>query len=298
MLLSFLAVQPALGWGRDGHEMINRLAGSSLPADVPEFLRSKAGLDALEFYGPVPDLEWRSVAVPELNAIEAADHFIFLESADLTGRPLPRLRYAFVCALAAAQAARPEVAMTPEKIGMLPYAVEEDYERLEAALRDYRALLAARQNTKPVEAEIVYVAGILGHFVGDGSNPMHASIEYSGWVGPNPDGYTTEHSVHVRFEGDFVHANVKPEDVAPLIAAKPVVLSDVFTDYMAYLRHSNSLVEKTYQLEKAGAFAGAGTPAGKAFVDQQLAAGATELRDMIYTAWVRSGDPVPPYRGN
>ena len=82
------------------------------------------------------------------------------------------------------------------------------------------------------------------------------------------------------------------------LPAKPVVLGDVFNDYMTYLRHSNSLVEQTYQLEKAGAFAGAGTPAGKAFVDQRLAAGATELRNMIYTAWVKSAEPVPPYRGN
>jgi hypothetical protein len=51
-------------------------------------------------------------------------------------------------------------------------------------------------------------------------------------------------------------------------------------------------------LEKAGAFAGAGTPEGKAFVDERLAAGAIELRDMIYTAWVKSAVPIPPYRGN
>jgi hypothetical protein len=75
-------------------------------------------------------------------------------------------------------------------------------------------------------------------------------------------------------------------------------LGDVFNDYMAYLRHSNSLVEQTYQLEKAGGFVGAGTPEGKAFVDQQLAAGAIELRNMIYTAWLKSAEPVPPYRGS
>ena len=79
---------------------------------------------------------------------------------------------------------------------------------------------------------------------------------------------------------------------------KATVFGDVFQDYMAYLRHSNTLVETTYQLEKAGAFAGAGTPEGKSFVDQQLAAGAIELRNMIYTAWVKSADPVPIYKGN
>jgi hypothetical protein len=28
-----------------------------------------------------------------------------------------------------------------------------------------------------------------------------------------------------------------------------------------------------------------------------MAAGAIELRDLIYTAWVRSGDPVPEHHG-
>ena len=88
----------------------------------------------------------------------------------------------------------------------------------------------------------------------------------------------------------------KPADVQPLVAAaNPVVLKDVFADYLTYLRHSNSLVEQTYQLDKQGAFTESGTPAGKAFVDRQLAAGAIELRDMIYTAWIKSAEPVPAY---
>lgn len=55
-------------------------------------------------------------------------------------------------------------------------------------------------------------------------------------------------------------------------------------------------MEKTYQLEKTGAFTEAGTSEGKAMVDERLAAGATELRDMIYAAWSRSADPVPEYK--
>ena len=165
---------------------------------------------------------------------------------------------------------------------------------------DYiRALVAAKKDTKPSECEITFLAGWLGHYVADGSQPLHTSIQYNGWVGPNPNGYTTEHQIHALFESTYVHANVKPGDFAPLVAAaKPVVMGDVFNEYMAYLRHSNSLVEQTYQLDKTGAFTGAGTPAGKAFVDRQLAAGAVELRDMIYTAWIKSAEPVPAYRGN
>jgi hypothetical protein len=297
VLLPMMLVQQSFAWGMDGHMLINRLAGGALPADVPEFLRSFAGVDAMTYYGPEPD-RWRSPSEPELNAAQAPEHFIDLEYADLAG-PLPRRRYDYVRALAAAQAKHPDLPLTVEKTGLQPYEATEVYERLQSAFRDYRALLAAKKDTRPSEAEITFLAGWLGHYVGDGSMPLHTSIKYNGWVGPNPNGYTTEHHIHSLFESEFVHATVKPEDVAPFVAAaKPVVLGDVFTDYMAYLRHSNTLVEQTYQLEKAGAFTGAGTPDGKAFVDQQLAAGAIELRDMIYTAWVKSAEPVPSYHGN
>jgi hypothetical protein len=299
VLLPVLSVQQAFAWGMDGHMLINRLAGQTLPADVPAFLRTPAAVDALEYYGPEPD-RWRSPAEPELNAAQAPEHFIDLEYADLAG-PLPRRRYDYIRALAAAQAKHPELAslLTPEKVGLQPYVATEVYERLQSAFRDYRALLAAKKDAKPSECEITFLAGWLGHYVGDGSMPLHTSIQYNGWTGPNPNGYTTEHHIHARFESEFVHENVKSGDVAPLVeASKPALLVDVFNDYMAYLRHSNSLVEQTYQLEKAGSFAGAGTPQGRAFVDQQLAAGAIELRNMIYTAWVKSATPVPPYRGN
>jgi hypothetical protein len=297
LLLPLLAAQPAFGWGSDGHRIINRLAGAALPADVPAFLRSPAGLDALEYYGPEPD-RWRSPAEPELNAAQAPEHFIDLEYADLIGK-LPRRRYDYIRALAAAQPAHPDIHLTPEKVGLQPYVTSEVYERLQSAFRDYRALLAAKQNTKPSEAEIVFLAGWLGHYVADGSMPLHTSIQYNGWTGPNPHEYTTEHHIHAQFESDFVHENVRLADVAPLVTAtKPSTLNDVFAEYLIYLRHSNSLVEKTYQLDKEGAFTGAGTPAGKAFVDQQLASGAIELRNMIYTAWVKSAEPVPAYQGN
>src|SRR5277367_6355753 len=274
-LMPAMLVQQGLAWGRDGHAMINRLAGAALPEDVPEFLRSKQALDTLEYYGPEPD-RWKSPLEPELNAAGFSEHFIDLEWADMVGE-LPRKRYDFVRALAYAQKSHPDLALSPEKVGLQPYVTTEVWERLKSAMRDYRQLKQDHKDTKPLECEIVFLAGLLGHYVGDGSQPLHATIQYNGWTGPNPNGYTTEHKIHAQFESVFVSANIKPAEVAPMIAAKPVVVGDVFTDYMAYLRHTNSLVEKTYRLEKAGGFAGDGTPEGKAFAEERLAAGATEL---------------------
>jgi hypothetical protein len=295
-LVPAMLVQQSAAWGNDGHRMINRLAAAALPNDVPEFLRSPAALDAMEYYGPEPD-RWKSQLEPELSQAGSPEHFMDMEWADLIGGPLPRRRYDFIRALAVAQKAHPDMTLTPEKVGLQPYVTNEYWERIRAAMREYRGLVEAKKDTKPVEAEIVFLCGIMGHFVADGSQPLHATIEYNGWTSANPKGYTTEHRIHAQFESEFVSANVSPaKDVAPLIAKTPVVLSDPFEDYVKYLRHSNSLVEKTYELEKAGGFSGAGSPESRAFVDERLAAGATELRDMIYTAWVRSADPLPAYR--
>ena len=290
-LLPLMTAQPALAWGVDGHRMINRLALAALPGDVPAFLRSPEALAAAEYYGPEPD-RWRSPSEPELNAAQAPEHFIDLEYADMVGT-LPRRRYDFVRALAVAQAAHPEVPLTPEKVGLQPWQTVELYERLKSAMRDYRGLLAAKADTKPVECEIVFLAGWLGHYVADGAMPLHTTIQYNGWTGANPNGYTTEHHIHALFESEYVTANVKPGDVQPLVMAKAVVLNDVFAEYVAYLRRSHEQVERLYRVEKAGGLAGAGTAEGKALVDRQMAVGATELRDVIYTAWVKSGDPVP-----
>ncbi len=291
LLLPVMLAEQAFAWGMEGHRLINRLAVETLPADVPAFLRSAETARAMEYYGPEPD-HWRSAAEPELNAAQAPEHFIDLEWADLVGE-LPRRRYDFIRALTFAQKSHPDLPLTPEKVGLQPYQTIEVWERLKSALRDYRGLVAEKKDTHPVEAEIVFLAGWLGHYVADGSMPLHTTIQYNGWTGANPNGYTTLHRIHGQFEGDFVAANLKPADVRPLVTAKPAVAEDVFAQYVAYLRHSNTLVERTYVLEKAGGFTGAGTLEGKAFAAERLAAGTTELRDLIYAAWVKSGDPLP-----
>jgi hypothetical protein len=273
--------------------MINRLAIESLPADVPAFLKTPEAIDEIEYLGPEPD-RWRSPAEPELNAAQAPDHFIDLEYADMIGT-LPQRRYDYIAALTAAEITHPDLArqLQPERVGFQPYITSEVWERLKAAMRAYRDLDAKHEDTKPVEAAILFYAGWLGHYVGDGSMPLHTSRDYNGWVEKeNPNGYTTDHTIHGQFESVFVSANIRPDDVKPLISdVHPV--TDEWDAYMAYLRHSNTLVEKVYQLDKQQGFIGAGTPEAKQFTAERLAAGASMLRDLIDSAWIESANPVP-----
>jgi hypothetical protein len=290
-VLSCLVLQPlpAGAWGNEGHRLINRLAASSLPADVPAFLRSESAINEIEYLGPEPD-RWRSRAEPELSAAQAPEHFIDLEPADALG-PLPRNRLDFEAKVFAA-------GQRPEKIGLQPWETVEVWERLKAALREYRNLSAAKQDTRGVEAAVLFYAGWLGHYVGDGSQPLHTTDKYNGWVGPNPNGYTTAHQIHWQFEGPFVAANEHEAEVRARMTAPQAIDGDIFSSYVAYLRHTATYVEKVYQLDKAGGFAGAGSAESRDFTADRLAAGASMLRDMIYTAWVDSAKPVPdPYAG-
>jgi hypothetical protein len=299
--IALLAAQPpaAQAWGNEGHRLINRLAARSLPADVPAFLRSEAAINEIEYLGPEPD-RWRSPAEPELNAAQAPEHFIDLELADALG-PLPHRRLDFEARVFAA-------GQRPEKIGLQPWEATEVYERLKAALREYRRLVAATPVPAPgtnaasnpdlqsVEQAIIFYAGWLGHYVGDASQPLHTSVNYNGWVGPNPNGYTTGHQIHWQFEGPFVAANLHAPEVQAKITPVKAIDGDIFDGYVAYLRHTATYVEKVYQLEKAGGFVGAGSVESRDFTAERLAAGASMLRDMIYTAWIESAKPVPdPY---
>ena len=271
--------------------MINRLAAESLPEDVPAFLRAPEAVAEIEYLGPEPD-RWRSPAEPELSAEQAPDHFIDFEYADILG-PLPRRRYEYIAELTAAEIKHPEMTreLQPDHVGFQPYITNEVWERLKSAMRNYRELSARHADTKPVEAAIVFYAAWMGHYVGDGSQPLHVTRDYNGWVEKeNPNGYTTEHGIHSKFETAFVNANITAADVQPLMT--PVhPMSDEWDAYLAYLRHTGSLVERVYQLDKEHGFDGAGTPEAKQFTAERLAAGASMLRDLIYSAWLASAQP-------
>lgn len=274
---------PAHAWGDEGHRLINRLAILNLPADTPAFLRTEDALREIEYLGPEPD-RWRSPSEPELVAAQAPEHFIDLELADALG-PLPHRRLDFEARVFAA-------GQRPEKIGLLPWQTDEIWERLKAALRAYRQLSVAGEDTRPVEQAIIFYAGWLGHYVGDGSQPLHTTIRYNGWVGPNPHGYTTAHTIHWEFEGPFVTANIHAAEVQARMAPTRSIPSDIFDPFVVYLRQSATHVEQVYLLEKSSGFIGAGTSESRAFTAERLAAGASMLRDLVYSAWLQSANPV------
>jgi len=294
IVLVLVQSEAAVAWGNEGHVAINRVAAEKIPASMPRFLRRAVA--EIAYLGPEPD-RWRSPSEFALKNAQEADHFIDLERVAWLD-PLPQGRYEFYRKLYEKRAATPATDhpddYLPERVGLQPYITMEVYGRLKAAFREYRQRQAAHQPTQAVQQAIIFYAGWLGHYVADASQPLHTTIQYNGWVGPNPKGYTTEHKIHGQFESTYVAANITAKDFAGLMKS-PERLDDPFARYVAYLRESNGMVENVYALEKAGGFTGKGSPEAFDFTTHRLAAGSQMLLDLWYTAWTESAVPVPEH---
>lgn len=291
IVLTILAIQPASPWWDNGHVLINRTAALKVPASMPSFMRLAA--ERLAYLGPEPD-RWRERSEFSLKNSQEPDHYLNMEQvADVPD--LPQGRYDYYRLLYAKRVAAKKNGdeFLPETVGTQPYITIEIYDRLKVAFREYRRMKQQNLPTEAVEQNAVLYAGWLGHYVADGSNPLHTTISYDGWVGPNPNGYTTQKGIHAEFEGRFVTRTLDQMEIASLVQ-EPVRQKDPWHDYLQYLRDSNHLVEKVYQLEKAGEWKDTGTPESRQFLRQRLAAGAQMLLNLWYTAWEESALPVPP----
>ncbi|RAK52857.1 S1/P1 Nuclease [Phenylobacterium deserti] len=288
-----LAPSVALGWGNTGHRMIGETAVRALPREVPAFLRTaQAAMDVGEF-SREPD---RSKGAGKVHDQDRdAAHFVDLEDdGRILGGPrlddLPDTRADYEAALQA-------VGQNSWKAGYLPYAIIDRRQQLTLDFAYWRVLKAAEANPKwkshraffaadrkRREAQILQTVGQLSHYIGDGSQPLHVTAHYNGWGDyPNPNGYSKA-KLHGPFESELVQASVKPQAVAAKVTPLNVCDCSLEQRTVRYLQATGRLVEPFYAMEKAGGLA-PGDPRGTAMATQQIAVGASELRDLIVESW-------------
>jgi len=276
-----LAPSSLFAWGDKGHLMINRMAIDTAASKLPEFMNTDR--EHLIFNANEPD-HWREESRSPMNIAQELDHYLNIENWG-TVAALPVDRYTFI-----QQVMQRGVDL---KVGYLPYAVIENYGRLVNAFRYWRNAKtpADRESSR---ANAVYVAGVLGHYVGDGSQPMHLTIHHHGWAAhvANPKNFTTEYGIHSRYESAYVTAAIDISKVRPNVRI-PQRLPNVWDSIKQYLSHSYSELEPLYELERAGEFNPEKPRArGTEFIAAELSRAATMLAALWYTAWLESGEPV------
>jgi hypothetical protein len=285
ILLMLTVPLGAAAWGEKGHVIVNTLAIDAAASRLPAFMN--ASRNDLIYNSNEPDY-WREETNSPMNVAQAPDHFF---DSELWG-PISTIepdRYKFMEKVAAKK-------VELIRVGYLPYAIVEHYGRLVNAFRHWRNATtpAAREAAR---ANAVHYAGVMGHYVGDASQPMHMTIHYNGWVQgvPNPNNYTYER-IHNRYEALYVNAAIEMGMVRAKVTG-PKRLNDVFGSIKQHLTQGFNELEPLYQLEKAGEFnPEQPRPKGTDFITTQIARAATLLSDLWCTAWLESGEPVPTAR--
>ncbi|MEY2877989.1 MAG: hypothetical protein RLZZ15_369 [Verrucomicrobiota bacterium] len=319
--VGLLAPAALRAWDAEGHKIVNQLALAALPPDFPAFARTPAAAERIAFLANVPD-RWRNVD-PALRQLGGSwtDHYCDLEyltEAGLDPRTVPSLRLDFALIFAAGRIANSGkfLAIDPAKNadhtrewpGFSPWAMAEWFHKLRSAfayLKAYEEVGGTPEEIANSQADVIYVMGVIGHYVGDGAQPLHTTKHFNGWSGDNPNGYSTWPGFHSWIDGGFaLKARLKAADLLPRVTtAKPLSLparpdgrDPFFVAAMDYLLAQHQLVEPLYRLEKAAKLGHGEQPItdeARAFVGGQLLVGGDMLARVWVTAWRNA--PVDTY---
>lgn len=276
-------------WGAHGHGLIQEVAVESLPQDsVPEFFTESK--DRLVGLASQPD-RWKPQQLGYLRGATTVDHFMAYEQVkDL--RKLPADRYDFIAQVQAEGRNVPNAA--PKYVGFLPYRMAEMYQNLtlDFALwrREGQSLSQDDPRRKALEENVLFSAGLLGHYVEDAAQPLHTTVHHDGWnvsaAGGNPHGYRTSKGLHVEFERQLVSAAVSEDEIKERVGPLRQFKGDPLQWGLGIVAESNSQVEKLYTLEKKGELKPhSPSEAAVDFMHDRMAVGAQNLRDLWHSAW-------------
>lgn len=315
----FLLLVPlARAWDYEGHRIVNQLALASLPKDFPAFVRTAANAERVAFLAGEPD-RWRNA--PDLPLKQSGgswtDHFCDLEYLPEAGINLDTItsfRYDFIVQFAAARAANParfkpidparNQDHTAEWPGFAPWAITEYFGRLRSGFSYLKVFeeLGTPEEIANAQANIVYLMGTMGHYVGDLAQPLHTTKHHNGWVGENPKGYTTWNRIHSWVDGVALRTDISSAGLTPRVkpaeaislTARPDGRDPLFVAVFAYFRARHDLVEPLYQLEKDGKLGGQNDkpvmPEARAFFENCFVEGGQMLGAIWLTAY-RSATP-------
>jgi hypothetical protein len=250
----------ALGWGNTGHKFVNFNAVVHLPSSMSPIAAQQAFLR-----DHASDADYRKSA----DTAEAPRHFIDLESYPDFSHLTPDLgsliaTYGWV---------------TVKEIGILPWATVWAMDSLTAQFR-------RRDWTRAYQT-----AADVGHYVADGHQPLHCTVNY--------DGASTGNSgIHSRYETGMINqaSLVAVHDSARYVADRYAFILD-------YLLRANLLVDSIMQGDNSAKVATGWNGSGQApasyysalwqycqgFTQRLLQESTLALASLWYTAWVDAG---------
>jgi hypothetical protein len=308
--LLLTAAAPARAWDYEGHRLVNQLALASLPTNFPGFVFTPAARERIAFLAGEPD-RWRNTPDLPLKHFNGPDHFLDIDLLNLHGleaRSLSPFRYDFVVSQSQGRLAHAnnfppgdsskDADHTRSLIGLLPWTIVEYEARLKSVFSYLREFQESGTHDEIANSRenAIYVMGVMGHFVGDGAQPLHTTKHHHGWVGDNPHHYTTNFTFHQWIDGGYLakyppdfeklRAKLRPARLLGLESSKGGH-TNLFGEVMQYLIEQHEQVEPLYRLDKQLKLSGSRefSQEGHDFITGQIIKAAQNLGDLWLTAW-------------
>jgi len=264
LLFVVFSVQAVFPWGDQGHKLINKMAVEFFPPEMKAFTKWQ---DYLSMHAPDPDYRKKT------DKNEAPKHFIDIDYyKEFNSGKMVENEDSLI-----KEYGKPEVI----KNGLLPWATLNTFKELTKAFKDH----------DKVEAE--KLAADLGHYVGDGHQPMHTVLNYNGQ-------FTNQKGVHFRYEITMVDAHLEglEESFQPVSAP---YIKDPLNFIFNYISNSNSVCGVLFASDDS-AFAQCGSRRSNEYyrlmwfrtgyiTKVQFNSAAEDFASLVYTAWVNAGRP-------
>jgi hypothetical protein len=253
------------GWGEKGHKIITKYAMKSLPAEMNLSDEIK---NAIVEHST--DADKRKKYVKD----EYPKHFIDIDYYEefVNGNMITSYD----------ELSKIYGEKTVTEMGVLPWATMSAYSNLVDAFK---------QNDKE---KIILYASDISHYVEDGHQPQHTTLNYNGEM-------TNQKGVHFRYESDMFDKNA--EEIENNYYSIPIQYVSDISDYIFnYVAESNSyndmiLAADRFAYEKSDKnynenFYRLFWFKTKHVTFNRVSLGASRTASLIYSAWIDAGKPV------
>ncbi len=264
LIVFFIPVLFVFGWGDKGHKLIAKKALLILQSEI-KF--SDETRDAIILHSVDPDYRKKQ------DPTEPKKHFIDIDyyKEFLNGNMI--------------ESKDSLVKIYGDSIvtdqGTLPWATEDTYAKLVNAFKEKN------------KEKIILFASDLAHYVGDGHQPLHASINYNGQL-------SGQKGIHFRYEIEMIDRYL-PELDSMNINAKPVYVKNLLSRIFDYITESNVNMDLILSSDKFALAHGNNKYEDdyykllwfrtKYVTENEISEGASMLASMIYSAWIDAGKP-------
>lgn len=252
------------GWGDLGHKLINNKAVAILPAEMAPLVKWQ---DYITLHSVDPDNRKRD------DKTEAPKHFIDIDfyKEFINGKMIEDKKELV--------AIYGDSMVT--KQGVLPWATLDTYNKLIQAFKD-----------KNKDKVLLYTSD-LGHYVGDGHQPMHTMLNYNGQL-------TNQKGVHARYEIKMVDKYIKDIE-ASITNANIRKIDAPFKFIFDYIDNANSVQTVLLDADITASKLSGSTESDeylrlmwfktKYVTELQFNTAVSDLASLIYTAWLEAGKP-------